>query len=228
MKHTLSLVASLLLTGCVSTNIAPLPADSTAGMAGKTLAYSTRKLPDFAAVTAGKAGFGMIGGAAMISAGNGIVKENQIEDPANFIRGELATALATSYNLRVIEIPDAIAEGSDVTKLAAAHKQADVLLDVQTVNWSFAYFPTDWNSYRVIYSVKLRLIETGSAKLLAEGFCARVPDKTPESPSRDQLLANGAERLKAELHSEAEWCVTELKSKVLNIEVPASAVSTAS
>ena len=66
---------------------------------------------------------------------------------------------------------------------------------VRTVNWSFAYFPTDWNSYRVIYSAKLRLTDTRNRKVLAEGFCARIPEKSDSAPGYEELLADQEEGL---------------------------------
>lgn len=168
-------------------------------------------------MTAGKAGFGLIGGLAMISAGNKIVKDHQIEDPANLIRQELISALVAQRGLTLIETKDIVAESGDAKVLASKYKQADTLLDVQTINWSFGYFATDWNNYRVVYSVKLRMIDTRSGKMLAEGFCSRIPEKSADAPNYEQLLANDAERLKSELHKSAESCLGELKTNALKL-----------
>lgn len=100
-------------------------------------------------------------------------------------------------------------------ELAAQYSDADVLLDVQTINWSFVYFPTDWNSYRVIYSAKIRVIDVKKSKLLAEGFCSRIPENSETAPSHDELLADQAARLKQELRIGADHCVEEFRNKVL-------------
>lgn len=208
------MAAVLAISGCVSTKTTALRDDAQATTAGKTLVVSSRKRPDFAAMTAGKAGFGMIGAFAMISAGNKIVADHHLEDPAIYIGHELGKALAAERQLQILEMPAIVADGTDVRKLAGVYRQADLLLDIQTVNWSFGYFATDWNNYRVIYSAKLRLIETRTGKLLAEGFCSRVPEKEASSPSYEQLMADDAAVLKAELQHGAETCVSQLKSKV--------------
>ena len=105
----------------------------------------------------------------------------------------------------------------DTSSLAKLYGDSDVLLDVQTVGWGFSYFPTDWNSYRVTYNAKARVIETRGGKLLAEASCVRVPENGPEAPSYDQLTSNGAAGLKAELKKAAEQCVVEFRSKLLGI-----------
>jgi hypothetical protein len=200
MRMMMIVVAGLVtLTGCVSTKIVPLQQARMATLQGKTLTVLKREKPAFTAGTAGKAAFGLIGATAMIVKGNSIVRENDIEDPAVYIAEELAGDLANAHSMTVVP-----AGGS-----------ADVLLDVQTVNWSFLYFPTDWNSYRVIYSAKLRLMDNRSRKMLAEGFCARIPEKSDSAPGYDELMADQAARLKQELTAGADHCIAEFRSKVL-------------
>lgn len=200
MRRMLVLAAGLVtLTGCVSTKIVPLQQRGMASLQGKTLTVAKREKPAFTAGTAGKAAFGLIGATAMIVKGNSIIQENNVEDPAEYIANELAGDLASAHAMAVVP----------------ADSVADILLDVRTVNWSFVYFPTDWNSYRVIYSAKLKLIDNRSRKVLAEGFCARVPEKSDSAPGYDELLADQAARLKQELRAGADHCIAELRAKVL-------------
>jgi hypothetical protein len=193
------LVASVVtLGGCVSTKIVPLQPGRMASMEGKTLAVAKHEKPSFTAMTAGKALFGMIGAVAMIAKGNSIVQENNVVDPAGYIAKELAGDLATAHSMTV-----APAEGG-----------ADFLLDVKTVNWSFVYFATAPTRYRVIYSTKLKLTDTRSGKVLAEGFCARIPKKSDGAPGYEELLADQAARLKQELTAGADQCIGEFRTKV--------------
>lgn len=195
---TVVVVGLVTLAGCVSTKIVPLQQGRMASLQGKTLAVAKREKPSFAAGTAGKAAFGVIGAAAMIAKGNSIIQENHVEDPAVYIAKELAGDLATAHSMTL-----------------AAEGGADILLDVRTVNWSFIYFPTDWNSYRVIYSAKLKLTDAKSGKVLAEGFCARVPEKSDSAPGYEELMADQAARLKQELTAGADQCIGEFRAKVL-------------
>src|SRR5262249_40419206 len=103
-------------------------------------------------------------------------------------------------------------------QVARASSGVDLLLDVRTLSWGFAYLPTTWNRYRVRYSARLRLFDMKTARVLAEGGCRRSSDETPDAPSYEELLANGAQRLKAELRSAAELCLGEFRAKTLSLE----------
>lgn len=215
MTTALSMLVALLLSGCVSTK--NVKADVSTLRAGgyDTMTVSTRKKPAFTAATPGKAAVGMIGALAMISAGNNIVEENGVEDPAGYISAELEKSLSASLGVRPVANGGRTADSAKPQQLAEIYRDADLLLDVQTINWSFGYFPTDWNNYRVIYSAKLRLVDTRTGKLQAEGFCARVPEKSDGAPSYDQLLADRAAVLKSELKIAADYCIAQFKENVL-------------
>lgn len=219
MKVSASGVAIVLvLAGCAKMPTTSLPTGEQSTLRGKTLVSSSRERPDFLAMTAGKAGFGLLGAAAMVSAGNKIVADNNVDDPAVYLSRELGTALAAAQGVQVISLAGTKTVETDVAKLAAAYKgQGDVLLDVQTYSWGFGYFPSDWNNYRVMYTVIVRVIDTRAGKLMAQGSCSRAPEKTDDAPTHDELLANSAERLKKELRAQADSCLSELKTKVLNI-----------
>ncbi len=217
MRHVfMVLFVVCMLPGCVSTKT--VKADVPALQAGghQTVTVTRREAPSFSAMTAGKATFGLIGAAAMISAGNTIVRENQVEDPAIAIANGLGEALAGQLSVPV-KLANGTLDASDAAGIRKQYPDGGLVLDVQTVNWSFVYFPTDWNNYRVIYSVKMRLVDTRSGKLLAEGFCARVPENTDDAPSYDQLVDNGAEGLKQRLKQSGEQCQQELKTQVLGL-----------
>jgi hypothetical protein len=216
MLRTIGIILGLImLAGCVSTKSVQVKEKDLVSVQGGTVTTSTREKPGFAAMTAGKAMFGAIGGAAMVVAGNNIVEENDVDDPAHYIAQELAKGFADANAMSIVESEGVTTSGTKPAELAKQHSNADVLLDVQTVNWSFGYFPTDWNSYRVIYSAKLRLVDTKEKKLLAEGFCSRVPEKTENAPSHEELLADHAARLKSELAIAADYCIATFRKDVL-------------
>jgi len=210
----LPLIALCILSGCVSTKIAPVDRTVLSGFHGGSMVIAQREKPSFSAATAGKAAFALIGAAAMISSGNAIVRENEIPDPAVHIGQTLASDLVNDDALTLVQ-STSTAETMDIARLAKEYAAADLLLDVQTINWSFVYFPTNWAHYRVIYSAKLRLIDTRHAKLIADGFCGHVPEETADAPTRDELLQNGAARLKQELTTAADYCINEFRTRVL-------------
>ncbi len=209
-------VAGLTVVGCVSVNHIPLTTDVAGAINNREVATAKREKPDFSAMTAGKATFAMLGAVASISSGNEIIAKNNIEDPAVYVGEKLGVELSTKYGTRVSSKSVSV-NADDVRTISKNNADIDLLLDIRTINWSFNYFPTTWNKYRVIYSARLRLIDIKGERVLAEGFCARVPDETPNSPTYDELLANNAQRLKKELRDAADFCVGEFKTKVLQL-----------
>ncbi|RDE24056.1 hypothetical protein DV711_00145 [Motiliproteus coralliicola] len=211
------IIATLILAGCANTHNIPLQADAFAVNPPETLATTNREKPDFAAMTSTKGAFALIGAFAAISAGNELVEENQIEDPAVYIRQSLKESLQQQMSLTPIDQSELVLDSEKTEEIAKHYPAADLVLDIQTYNWSFLYFPTSWDTYHVIYSAKLRLIDTRNSKLVAEGFCIRNPEQDENSPSYAELVANSAKRLKSELQLAADHCVEEFKTKVLNI-----------
>lgn len=216
LRYVVAFTGGLLLSGCVSTKTvkADIPALQRGEHASVTV--TKRPMPAFTALTAGKAMFGVLGAAAMISAGNEIVSSNGIEDPAVFIGQELGRTLGERLSLPV-QAADGVLAATKPAEMARQYPEGGLLLDVQTVNWSFGYFPSDWNNYRVMYSVKMRLVDAASGKAVAEGFCARVPEDKTGAPTHDQLLADNAAELKARLQHAAGECAEELKVQVLGV-----------
>ena len=216
MLKKISIVISLLaLAGCVSTKNVRIDQHHSEIMHGKTMSVTTSDKPDFAAMTAGKAMFAMIGAIAMINKGNEIVRTHDVSDPASYISEALADQIAAAHSVSLVR-PIVAEKDDDIGVLmASVRSNSAYILDIRTINWSFAYFPTDWNNYRVIYSAKLRLIDVNGKQVIAEAFCSRVPDQGPESPSYDQLLDNNAERLKQELKQAADYCIQDFQQKVL-------------
>lgn len=216
-KASLISLIFLALYGCASTKDVPLQIDVFNAARPESIARSVHEKPNFAAATAGKMMFGLLGSLAMIRAGNRIVADNGIEDPAMYIGKVLADQLSESHGIRIHDTTDEVTASESVSELSEQYQATDLLLDVRTVNWSFIYFPSDWNNYKVIYSVKLRLIDTQAREIMAEGFCIRNPEQTADAPSHDQLLAHRAARLKEELKIAANFCIDEFKTKVLRM-----------
>jgi hypothetical protein len=216
-KLLLLAAAGLTLTGCATYEKRPVSQDAAKELRGQSVATTTRKLPDFTAMTPTKAAFGLLGAAAMVSDGNNIVNTNKVADPANAIASRLSSALSASYAASVAPTPVAVTSDDVAAIAAGTNGAARFVLDVQTINWSFVYFPTAWGSYRVIYTAKARLIDTTAKTVVAEGFCKRIPEDSTNAPSYDDLVANEATRLKSELALATEECVKTLKAEMLAV-----------
>jgi hypothetical protein len=216
MKYGL-LLGLLILGGCVSTRNASLTEDRTRGLQGKTIALSTRPRADFVAMTAGKAAFALVGAVAMIEAGNAIVKDNGIDDPTTLLGQNLISEAEVRYGVVAATPPSVAIDTTDLAKMAHTAGYADLLLDVQSLGGQFRYFPTDWSHYAVDSAFKVRLLDVHSAALIAEGFCRQTTQKDASPPTKDELLADHAARLKAILAAQRDACLQQLKKDVFGV-----------
>lgn len=151
----------------------------------------------------------------MISSGNSIVEENGVKDPSEYIIASLEKEISEKYDLAELDSRGHMINTRNPSEIASAYPESDLIIDVETTGWGFTHFSTDWNNYRVLYSAKLRLIDTKKETILAEGYCSRVPDKDDSAPSYEDLLADKAARLKSELHEAANYCIEEFRHIVL-------------
>lgn len=202
-------------TGCTTFHKQPIDSNVAPRLKSSTVTQITRPAPSFSAMTAAKVTFGLLGAAAMISEGNKIIASNNVADPADAIAASLRTALTSVHGATTVpsEIRVTSSELADI--ITATKDSAKFVVDVETVNWSFAYFPTDWSHYRVIYAAKARLIDVEAKAVVAEGFCNRVPESNVGASTYDELLADGAARLKRELMLAADECGQTLKREML-------------
>lgn len=211
MKKMVLLVSAFVLGGCMSVKPVQAPADAVDALKGQPLTSVTYVKPDFAAMTYGKAAIGgLIGGAVMVSDGNTIVKENDIPDPALQIEPKL-TALVTE-RLKAsgaTKVAGRAAKLDDEQSLSKDAGHKGVVLDVESINWMFVYFPFDWTHYRVVYTARARLIDANTGKRIAQAPCEyKSEDKEP--PTYDQLLDNKAALLKTMLVTAADTCADKM------------------
>jgi len=205
----------------------PLAANA-ARLKNRGLITAVRRAPPLYAPAgiygAGAAG-GLIGGlavaAAASDAGDRLVRENHISDPALTIAKELGKSLEQQYGLRSARLVLAAVD-DDPTKVGLIDPAADVVLDVWTDRWSMARAGDD-PGFSVNYGVNLRLIDAKivqpidgrSGAVIAEGTCASDSEGLG-GPTQDELLADGARRLKADLDDAAQYCIEDFRSRVLS------------
>lgn len=212
------IIAGLLiaiLSGC-TTKTVPLSSSVGSTYRGKSITYAMHETPSFSATTAGKAMFGGIGAAGMISKGNKIVQENEVPDPAAMIGATLVDDLAAKYGL-IVKKPTMITESKKSEQIASDYHDADLVLDVQTRNWGFGYFPVDWNNYFIMYTAKLKLIDTHTKTELATGSFVYDSKDNHQHPSYDQLIDNKAAGLKTELKKAEAECISEFRQRIFSV-----------
>jgi hypothetical protein len=181
-------------------------------LSGKTFGVTRRgEKPSFIAMTAGKATFALIGAAAMAADGNQMVRDNAIADPADIVEAALVPALAKQYSLALkSEGASTITPGNDLKQIIAAQPGSEIILDIRTIGWQYAYAPTHWGSYWVGYAVEAKLIEAGSGTVLAYLPCGGTTQKHAVQPTREQFIENQAQLLKSTLGYLAWNCVETL------------------
>jgi len=208
-------IALYALSGCVSQRTSGV--DESIHFQGKTVALTARPRAAFVAATAGKAMFAVLGAVAMEESGKTIVAENGIEDPATTVSRALLAAAESHYGIVTAPMGPVPIDTTDISQLARAAKGADFLLDVQSYGQSFNAFPTDWSHYWVSSIINVRLIDVPKAKLIAEGHCAVDTLNDASHPTRAELLADKAARLKAILDAQSAQCASKFKREVLRI-----------
>jgi len=206
----LLIVSSVWIAGCVSVQPRSIDAQASTQLDGRSVTYVTRAKPSFAAMTAGKATFAVIGAVAAVSEGNSLIESNAIPDPAIDISLGLARLFERANHMTVVG-PGVSAPADDAGRIAeTARSRAEYVIDVRTVNWSLVYFPTNWTHYRVLYTTRARLIDTNSGKIVAEAACKQVPESDVGAPTYDELLANKASLLKRTLATYGKRCIESL------------------
>ena len=209
MKHLLFPLACLSLVGCATTQNVTMSQEALASMQGKSLVLIQRESPNFVAMTSGKGMFAVAGVGAAAAAGNKLVEEQSIKDPAMNISQSVARELTQSHGLILQNRPTAV-ESAEAKEIAASASGSDYALDVVTNGWSYIYDGFNFGDYFVGYSSKLRLIDVKAAEIVSSGSCFYDAKKAGKSAvTHDALLADNAAYIKQELADAADLCIKE-------------------
>jgi hypothetical protein len=182
-----------------------------------TITHYTSK-PDFVAMTAGTAAFGIIGALAQIAEGNDLIEKNNVPDPADTISARLAAAYQARYDADRPSTTTELASYSSAA-LPATVGHDGIILDVKTTRWMFGYFPLDWGHYHVDYAASARLVDATTRKEIARSSCMlKSSDAPDQKPSYDDLTADHAAGLKARLDDMAARCAAAFAHDLLGTE----------
>ena len=187
------------------------PADA-ATLQGKTLALTIHERPTFMAMTAGKVTFGLFGVAAMAGAGNKLIDDNHVVDPAELVRTNLANLLRDVDGMHPMATDTAPTKAEKPAQVAAIHPEADYVLDVRSGSWGYVYFPAQWGHYWVSYSVQVQLVDTKSGRQLSNAACNSNTHANAKPPTREELDGNGAKLLK-DVTTALGWTCVQLLAK---------------
>jgi hypothetical protein len=162
-------------------------------------------------ILAGATG-GVMGGSQQ---GSALQQQYAIEDPSLRIAERIAAKARDHYG--VVEAPHVsarpLSNPADLVKAAQAVGGIDLILDV--VANGFEVQKLFQRRFAVGMNVSARVIDVKTGKTLADTFCLQ---HATGSFSRDELIANQAEQLKAVLAERADTCLEKLQPKLLKIE----------
>jgi hypothetical protein len=195
----------------------PLSEADAAALQGKTAAVTQHKPASFIAMTAGKAGFGLLGVAGMVKAGNDFVAENGIEDPSVLLRTQLGMLLQNQYGLQVQPVDTTVTEEKKSAKIARLHPESDVILSVRTHGWNYGYYAANWGEYWIGWSAEVQLIDSKSGKAFAQTFCGANTQGSPIHPKLEDLRADRAQLTKDVLNHLGWLCVQLLAKDFLRV-----------
>jgi hypothetical protein len=215
MKKLILIILLMCLSGCAATQKIAVDRSIIPQLKGKSLVQVQRESPTFVAMTSGKGMFAVAGVAAAASAGNQLVADNQINDPALPTGEAVAESLVNEYGLINNGQTNVIIDSNSIDRIVAEAKGNDYALDVVTNGWSFIYDGFKFSEYLVGCSIKLRMIDVQAAKTIAEGLCA-YDTKTAGKPnvSYEALLENDAAYIKHTLADATEYCANQFKTEL--------------
>jgi hypothetical protein len=214
MKNVVLLVACMFVGNAVAKDkMLPLPQTATAGLQGKTLVVTRHKVPPYTAMTAGKAGFALLGAGFMIAEGNKIIRENEVPDPAALLEAQLAPAIAKHYGMQIKPATIAMIDVEKPKQIAATQMDSDYILDIRSGGWMSSYYPGDWAKYWILYSVQVQLINAKDGTLVSNMACNASTNKHPNSPGKDQMYANKAQLFKDVSNAHGWTCMKLLAAQ---------------
>jgi hypothetical protein len=206
------------LTACGTPSSQGLGPQGLSALKDKTLVIANTATPaDFRVFTPTKAFLGLVGDAAMVSEGNRIAAKNAVADPAISIARDLALQLNNAAATRWSPTSVAIASDSgSAAALSAKAADANLVLYVRTLDWRTWYYTTNFNRYRARVEVSAELINTATQTVIASATCDdSSPLSADVSPTYDEIVGAGAQRLKDELARAQLACVATLKRGLL-------------
>jgi hypothetical protein len=233
MKHTrilaLAASAALLLPSCVSTKNVPLSANDRAAIRGKSVMASKRNMPPFGVMTPGAmaaSSVGILGGAVGGGIVGGIVGgvaqekgrkqivAHGIPVPEDAISRDLVKQMTFRHGMKALPTPQDPVRDEKPETIAAQYGKADYILDVCTTGWGGGYYPMNFSKYFISYSAKMRLIDTKTGRVIAEGFHSYQGKDKQNAPDHDGIYANGASFLRSETKKGTDGATTAFQAQL--------------
>jgi len=204
----------------------PLTVDLASQLKGRRLARTERLTPPFDSGKP-KVHLGLIGALvdSSIEAESDAAKafeESSLLDPAQTISRQLSRDVEHRYGLGHASRPVQF-DSDDVTQIAVLDSSADLVLDIWTNSWNLEPLREDLSKRYLQYSANLRLIDARAVHgidgkrglVIAEGTCESSPAVPSSAATRNQMLADGARRLRDEVEQAQQVCIHDFRTQLL-------------
>lgn len=214
MRNIILVTILLALTGCASVKNIPIDPAKRSDLQNKKLLVVQHETPSFVALTRGKGAFALAGVLAAIEAGDELVKQENLIDPAVLTSAKLSHAMSSKFNLSTSIHPEKVST-DELSKLSELTTHQDYLIHLKTVGWSFHY--EAFGDYVFGFGIQFRLIDPNNLKTLAEGHCRYPLDTKAETATvpYEELVGNNAAYIKKQLSEGADFCSKHLISTLL-------------
>lgn len=212
----------IILVGMLSACAVKMTAQGLGVLKGRALTLAVTEPSGLQTQTAGKALLlgPVFGGMAAMSQGAGIVRDNNIPDPALSAGRALARGLAKRYALREVNADSPIkVKGVSSSAFISQVPEADLLLVMMTNLQQTRVFVTDMNNYQTDIVMWARLIDAKTKTEIAAGSCKYQPEykNTNDAPTWAELFENGAAGYKRQVSEAAAYCAEKLAKDVFTV-----------
>jgi len=207
----LSLIVST--SACISTKTITLNNENTGSINNKTIVDLHRDYPIFMDLRFTEVIFPLL---QAFDKGNARLVDNNIEDPEKEISGVMLQALQDKYNLKKIKSNFRGKSSFNVKKISDAFNDVDLVLESRVVQRMVIYYPINFWIHGLRYHIQVRLIDTKSSSIIAQGYCKWMP-RIRDTARVGKLYRNNAAMLKEQFKEAKKVCLGQLKSKLLNI-----------
>lgn len=209
-KHSMTAVALALSLGAiVSGMVQAQPAEP-----ANTIIYGVPKpAPLVAQWSSGNVlGGGLISGLMALSDGKALAEKHNVVDPAAAMAPILAARLAAraGYALSDSQIAPTPKTKDSVALLASKGRYA---VGVGTVQRRVIWYPTNWTHYSIIYWARFYVLDTRASRIVVQDLCKWTSPREG-APSRDELMADDAKRLKAAFADGQAACLARFEGVV--------------
>jgi hypothetical protein len=214
----LTLSGAVLTASCTSTAPSRLTSTQRAAIEGKSILLQQPVPSQFALISSSSTVAGALdpftagaNAGKSSKAGNTIVEQDHLVDPATIIGPALLAEFVSMYGMKSIA-----GTGLPTTSGSTSpHGDADFVLSVEVSSWSTMYLLSNLSHYGVMLVAKAKLVDGANAHVLREARCFIRPRNQSDAPTFTELMENDGIRLRVEADFATQACVEALKASLV-------------